>query len=280
LATDSNVRELHKSRDQAHPQQGAGRLGRWRELLREDIETIYRKDPAARSVFEVLTSYPGLHATWLHRVAHGLWKRNHLTLARLVSHFNRFFTGIEIHPGARIGRRFFIDHGAGVVIGETAEIGDDVLMYTGAILGGTSSEHAKRHPTIGNGVVIGSHAVILGNITVGDEAKVGSGSVVVESVPAGATVVGVPGRIVRINGQRLDQQPGDILDHARLPDPVIETLRCVVDRVEVLEKQVRELTKTTPVDWQEEIPTECSWFVEEERSDEYTKSGNHSGPNR
>jgi serine O-acetyltransferase len=215
-------------------------------------------------LFEVLTSYPGLHATWLHRGAHGLWKRNHLTLARLVSHVNRFVTGIEIHPGARIGRRFFIDHGAGVVIGETAEVGDDVLMYTGAILGGTSSERTKRHPTIGNGVVIGSHAVILGNITVGDEAKVGSGSVVVEPVPAGATVIGVPGRIVRINGKRLDQHPRDILDHAHLPDPVIETLRCVVDRVEFLEQQVRDLTKTSPIDWNEEIPCECAWLTTEE----------------
>jgi serine O-acetyltransferase len=241
-----------------------GRLRRWRLLLREDIDTIYRKDPAARNMWEVLTAYPGLHASWLHRVAHGLWRREHITLARIVSHVNRFLTGIEIHPGAQIGRRFFIDHGAGVVIGETAVIGDDVLMYTGAILGGTSSERTKRHPTIGNGVVIGSHAVILGNIVVGDEAKVGSGSVVIESVPAGATVVGVPGRIVRINGLRLDMQPRDLLDHAHLPDPVIETLRCVVDRVEVLEKQVRDLTKTTPVNWDEEIPTGCSWLTQEE----------------
>ena len=193
----------------------------------------------------MLTCYPGLQAGWLHRMAHGLWLRNHLTLARLVSHLSRFFTGIEIHPGARIGRRFFIDHGAGVVIGETSEVGDDVLMYTGVILGGTSSERTKRHPTIGDGVVIGSHAVILGNITVGDGAKVGSGSVVIQPVPAGATVVGVPGRIVRINGQQLEQRR-DILDHARLPDPVVETLRCLVDRVELLEDQVRHLTQITP----------------------------------
>jgi serine O-acetyltransferase len=264
VVTDSNIRELQKKSSGASTAERTDRLRRWRELFREDIETIYRKDPAARSLLEVLTSYPGLHASWLHRIAHALWNRNHLTLARWVSHVNRFFTGIEIHPGAHIGRRFFIDHGAGVVIGETAEIGDDVLMYTGAILGGTSSEHTKRHPTIGNGVVIGSHAVILGNITVGDEAKVGSGSVVIESVPPGATVIGVPGRIVRINGRRLDQQPRDILDHARLPDPVIETLRCLVDRVELLEKQVRDLTKTTPVDWEEEIPSSCSWLVETE----------------
>jgi serine O-acetyltransferase len=226
--------------------------------LREDIQTIFAKDPAARSVFEVLTSYPGLHAIWLHRLAHGLWRRNHPTLARFVSHANRFLTGIEIHPGARIGRRFFIDHGAGVVIGETAEVGDDVLIYTGVVLGGTSSEHTKRHPTIGNGVVIGSHAVILGNITVGDGAKVGSGSVVIEPVPAGATVVGVPGRVVRINGRRLEQQPPGVLDHGRLPDPVVETLKCLVDRIESLERQVRELTKTTAMDWDEQAPLECT----------------------
>jgi len=242
-----------------------GRLRYWRDLLREDIQTIYWKDPAARSLLEVLTCYPGLHATWLHRIAHGLWRRKHLTLARIVSHLSRFFTGIEIHPGARIGRRFFVDHGSGVVIGETAEIGDDVLMYQGAVLGGTSSEHAKRHPTVGSGVVIGANAVVLGNITVGDEAKVGSGSVVVEPVPAGATVVGVPGRIVRINGRRLEEQRRDVLDHARLPDPVVETLRCLVDRVEHLEQQVRDLTQTTPVNWEEEVPVDCIWLADGDR---------------
>jgi serine O-acetyltransferase len=229
--------------------------------LREDIQTIYARDPAARSPVEVLTCYPGLHAGWLHRIAHGLWNRNHLTLARLVSHGSRFFTGIEIHPGARIGRRLFIDHGAGVVIGETAEIGDDVLIYTGAVLGGTSSERTKRHPTVGNGVVIGSNAVVLGNINVGDGAKVGSGSVVVEPVPAGATIVGVPGRIVRINGQLLEQPSQDILDHARLPDPVVETLKCLVDRVELLEQQVRDISRTSPINWDEEMSLACTWLA-------------------
>lgn len=232
-------------------------LQRWRALLREDIQTIYEKDPAAQSLFEVLTCYPGLHASWLHRVAHGLWKRHHPLLARLLSHVNRFFTGIEIHPGAHIGRRFFIDHGSGVVIGETTEIGDDVLMYQGAVLGGTSSEHTKRHPTVGNGVVIGSNAVVLGNITIGDWAKVGSGSVVVEPVPEYATVVGVPGRVVRINGRDLERRPSDILDHAHLPDPVVETLKCLVDRVELLEEQVRDLTRTTPINWDEPVPISC-----------------------
>jgi serine O-acetyltransferase len=262
MASDSSLPALETSSGKIQRRERMGRLGRWRDLMREDIQTIYSKDPAARSLFEVLTCYPGLHALWLHRIAHGLWRRNHLTLARLLSHINRFLTGIEIHPGARIGRRFFIDHGSGVVIGETAVVGDDVLMYQGAVLGGTSSEHTKRHPTIGDGVVIGANAVILGNITVGDDTKVGSGSVVIEPVPAGATVVGVPGRITRLNGRRLTQQPPDILDHSRLPDPVVETLKCLVERVEHLEQQVRDLTQTTPVDWHEQVPFECTWVTE------------------
>jgi serine O-acetyltransferase len=263
MVGDSSLRTLKKSDSQVADHRRTGRLRRWRDRFREDIQTIYSKDPAARSLLEVLTCYPGLHASWLHRIAHGLWKRNHLTWARLVSHVNRFFTGIEIHPGACIGRRFFIDHGAGVVIGETAEVGDDVLMYQGTVLGGTSSGRTKRHPTVGNGVVIGAHAVILGNITIGDGAKVGSGSVVIQSVPPGATVVGVPGRITRLNGRRLERQAVDVLDHAYLPDPVVETLKCLVDRVELLEKQVRDLSKTTPVNWDEEIPIACTWLAEE-----------------
>lgn len=239
------------------------RLRHWRNLVLEDIQTIYTKDPAARSLLEVLTCYPGLHASWLHRIAHGLWKREHLTLARLLAHLSRFLTGVEIHPGAQIGRRFFIDHGAGVVIGETAEIGEDVLMYQGAVLGGTSSERTKRHPTVGNGVVIGANAVVLGNITIGDGAKVGSGSVVIEPVPPEATVVGVPGRITQINGRQLEKQSQDVLDHARLPDPVVQTLKCLVDRVELLEDQVRHLSPTTPAIWDEEVPLVCTWLAEE-----------------
>jgi serine O-acetyltransferase len=254
MLTDSSAQALDRDESQQRERQNVGRIRRWRKVFREDIDTIFRKDPAARSLFEVLTCYPGLHALWLHRIAHGLWRRNHLTVARLVSHFGRFLTGIEIHPGARIGHRFFIDHGAGVVIGETAEIGDDVLMYQGVVLGGTSSARVKRHPTIGDGVVIGSHAVILGNIMVGNGAKVGSGSVVVESVPQAATVTGVPGRITRLNGKRLAQRPQDILDHGRLPDPVLETLKCLVERIEVLEKQVREVTIMAQVNLEEDIP--------------------------
>jgi serine O-acetyltransferase len=237
-------------------------IRRVRERMREDVETVFRKDPAARTVVEVLTSYPGLHAIWMHRIAHALWGRNHLTLARVISHLTRFVTGIDIHPGAQIGRRFFIDHGSGVVIGETAEVGDDVLMYQGAVLGGTSSERVKRHPTVGDGVVIGANAVVLGSVFVGDGAKIGSGSVVVEPVPAGGTVVGVPGRIVRINGRPLPARPRDILDHAQLPDPVVETLRCLVDRVELLEYQIRDIKKMSPVDWDGPVSLACNWITE------------------
>jgi serine O-acetyltransferase len=260
MVTDSNLKALDRKEAQSHSRAQKGRLRRWRDVLREDVQTIYTKDPAARTLFEVLTCYPGLHAIWLHRMAHGLWKRNRLLLARLLSHISRFFTGVDIHPGARIGRRFFIDHGSGVVIGETSEIGDDVLMYQGAVLGGTSSERNKRHPTIGDGVVIGANAVILGNIVVADDAKVGSGSVVIESVPVGATVVGVPGRVTRINGRRLEAEPKDVLDHGHLPDPVVETLRCLVDRVEILEHQVREMNQTSPIEWDEAIPLSCKWL--------------------
>lgn len=204
----------------------------WR-TLREDLETVFSKDPAARSKWEVLLCYPGLHALWMHRLAHGLWRRNHRLLARVLSHVNRFLTGIEIHPGARIGRRFFIDHGMGVVIGETTEIGDDVLLYKGVVLGGTTLEKGKRHPTIGNGVVVGSNAVVLGAITVGDYAKIGSGAVVVKPVPPAATVVGVPGRVV----PKADPvAPKLDLDHGRLPDPVVEALRCLEMRIEALER--------------------------------------------
>jgi serine O-acetyltransferase len=164
--------------------------------LKEDIKTVFAKDPAARSVLEVLLCYPGLHALWFHRIAHAFWGKNLKLIARLVSHIGRFLTGIEIHPGAKIGRRFFIDHGMGTVIGETAEIGDDVLMYQGVTLGGTSLKKDKRHPTIGHGVVIGAGAKILGPIRIGHGARVGAGTVVTRDVPDQATCVGVPGRLI------------------------------------------------------------------------------------
>ena len=166
------------------------------KTLKEDIQTVFAKDPAARSVVEIICCYPGLHALWFHRLAHYLWRHRIRFPARLLANVSRFLTGIEIHPGAKIGQRFFIDHGAGVVIGETAEIGDDALMYQGVVLGGTTLKKGKRHPTIGNNVVFGTGAVVLGGITVGAGASIGSGSVVVKSVPTGATVVGLPGRIV------------------------------------------------------------------------------------
>jgi len=213
--------------------------------LREDIRTVFTKDPASRGVLEVLLCYPGLHALWAHRVAHFFWRHNLKLLARIISHLSRFFTGIEIHPGARIGRRCFIDHGSGVVIGETAEIGDDVLLYQGVVLGGTTLEKKKRHPTLGNGVEMGSGAIALGPITIGDGARIGSSSVVIRSVPPGVTVVGIPGRVVT-KGER----PAMDLEHARLPDPVAEALRSVIkdqhrleERLKILEASAARKTK-------------------------------------
>ncbi len=182
--------------------------------IREQIDTVFRRDPAARSVLEIVLCYPGFHAILLHRVAHGLYRRGWFTLARVLSQFSRTLTGIEIHPGATIGRRCFIDHGMGVVIGETSEIGDDVLLYQGVTLGGTGKDTGKRHPTIGNGVVIGTGAKILGNIRIGDFVKVGAGSVVVRPVPDHSTVVGVPGRVVGDADSELNP-----LEHGKLPDP-------------------------------------------------------------
>jgi len=179
------------------------------KLFREDLKTIFAKDPAARSTIEVLFCYPGLHAIWSHRVAHFLW-RHHLRLCgRMMSHTARFVTGVEIHPGATIGRRFFIDHGMGVVIGETSEIGDDVLLYQGVVLGGTTHQKKKRHPTLGNGVVVGAGAILLGDIVIGDEARVGAGSVVVTSLEPNTTAVGVPARVVKKG------RPEEALEHDR-----------------------------------------------------------------
>lgn len=217
------------------------------KTLKEDIQTVFARDPAARSVLEVIFCYPGLHALWLHRPAHFLWQHRLRFLARLLSHLNRLLTGIEIHPGAKIGRCFFIDHGAGVVIGETAEIGNDVLLYQGVVLGGTTLKKGKRHPTIGNSVVIGAGAIALGAITIGDGAIIGSGSVVIKSVPPRATVVGVPGRIVEKK-----KKPLMDLEHGRLPDPVAEAIRLVLKEQDKLEERLRRLEGLTglvaPVD--------------------------------
>ncbi len=208
--------------------------------IKEDVQTVFTKDPAARTWWEVVTCYPGVHAIWLHRVAHALWQWGLSWLARFISHLNRFFTAIEIHPGAEIGRRFFIDHGVGVVIGETSEIGDDVLMYKGAVLGGTSMSKEKRHPTIGDGVIIGSNAVILGPITIGDNVKVGSGAVVIESIPSDSTVVGVPGHVVR--GPHVEEMK---LDHGRLPDPMAEITHALEERIRDLETEVDALQEAS-----------------------------------
>jgi serine O-acetyltransferase len=198
--------------------------------LREQIQTVFRRDPAARSVVEIVLCYPGFHAVTLHRIAHGLYRRSWYTLARVVSQFSRSITGIEIHPGATIGRRFFIDHGMGVVIGETAEIGDDVLLYQGVTLGGTGKDTGKRHPTLGDGVVVGTGAKILGNIKIGDHVKVGAGSVVVHPVPAHSTVVGVPGRVVKD-----PESPWEPLEHGQLPDPQGQAVEDLSRRVTELE---------------------------------------------
>jgi serine O-acetyltransferase len=207
--------------------------------LKEDINTVVARDPAARSLLEVMVCYPGLHALWCHRLAHFLWAHRLRLPGRLLSHVGRFFTGIEIHPGAQVGRRFFVDHGMGVVIGETAEIGDDVLIYQGVVLGGTSLEKKKRHPTVGNNVVIGAAAIVLGPITVGDGARIGANSVVVKPVPPGSTVVGVPGRVVEDTRQLVID-----LEHGKLPDPVSEAIRDICDRHDNLTERVRQLEES------------------------------------
>ena len=203
--------------------------------IREQFDTIFREDPAAKSRIEIVLCYPGFHAILWHRVAHHLYRAGIPLIPRVISQISRMFTGIEIHPGARIGRRFFIDHGMGVVIGETTEIGDDVLLYQGVTLGGTGKEKGKRHPTIGNQVVIGTGAKVLGNITIGDNVKVGAGSVVVHPVPPDSTVVGVPGRIVRTRGV----YAADQLEHGKLPDPEAQEMADLKRRVEELEEQIR-----------------------------------------
>ncbi len=215
------------------------------ERVREDIQSVFHRDPAARNALEVLTCYPGLHAVWLHRLAHGLWTSGWKWLARLVSNFGRWMTGIEIHPGARIGRRFFIDHGMGIVIGETAEIGDDVTLYQGVTLGGTTWNKGKRHPTLANGVVVGAGAKVLGPFTVGAGAKVGSNAVVTKEVPPGATVVGIPGRIImREDGaeqaakrQAMAEKLGfDAYGVSQdMPDPVARAIGQLLDHLQAVD---------------------------------------------
>ncbi len=217
---------------------------RWRE----DIQSVFERDPAARNTFEILTTYPGVHALLFHRLSHGLWNLGLKWLARLLSTLARFLTGIEIHPGAQIGRRFFIDHGMGVVIGETAIIGDDCTLYHGVTLGGTSWQKGKRHPTLGNDVVVGAGAKVLGPIEIGEGARIGSNAVVVKDVPAGATVVGVPGRLIN------QPPPGDAQHREAIakkigfdaygatkdaPDPVAHAINCMLDHMHVMDKKMQ-----------------------------------------
>ncbi|MBN2322745.1 MAG: serine O-acetyltransferase [Spirochaetes bacterium] len=216
--------------------------------LKEDITTVFERDPAARSAAEVLFCYPGLRAIRTHRIAHRLWNGNRVLLARWLSQLSRLFTGIEIHPGAAIGKRFFIDHGSGVVIGETAEIGDDVTMYQGVVLGGVSSEKKKRHPTIGNEVVIGAGAILLGPITIGDCSKVGANSVVLKDVKPNTTVVGVPAREA---GTHIVKDHHVDLDHARIIDPIRKVMDELNKRIKQLEEEVENFKKEKVTDGRE-----------------------------
>jgi serine O-acetyltransferase len=203
--------------------------------IREQLDTIFQEDPAAKSVLEIVLCYPGFHAILLHRLAHRLYRAGVPLLPRFLSQISRFLTGIEIHPGARIGRNFFIDHGTGVVIGETTEIGDNCLLYQGVTLGGTGKEKGKRHPTLGDRVVVGAGAKVLGNIRIGNNVRIGAGSVVIHSVPDDSTVVGVPGRVVRARGET------GVLEHGKLPDPEGQAIEELSRRVEQLEAQLRAL---------------------------------------
>jgi serine O-acetyltransferase len=214
--------------------------GLW-ATLKEDLACVFQRDPAARSTIEVLTTYPGVHAVLTHRLSHRLWQSGWRFPARFLSFLGRTLTNVDIHPGATIGRRFFIDHGACVVIGETAEIGNDVTLYHGVTLGGTSWNKGKRHPTLSDGVVVGAGAKILGPIVIGERVRVGANSVVVKHVPADSTVVGVPGRIVdtRLSGLRLEN--GINLDHNVMPDPVAKSIACLIERIETMEKELAEL---------------------------------------
>jgi serine O-acetyltransferase len=212
------------------------------EQMRRDVRTVLERDPAARSALEVALCYPGVHAIWLHRIAHRLWRGGWLTTARFVSHVSRALTGIEIHPAAVLGPGLFIDHGMGVVIGETAEVGEDVTLLQGVTLGGTSLKREKRHPTLGDNVVVGAGAKIIGAFKIGSGSRVGAGSVVVREVPDNSVVVGVPGRVTYRDGQRV---PGVIdLNQTDLPDPLARTIEQLVDRIHLLEAEIESLKRS------------------------------------
>ena len=215
--------------------------------LKAEIQVVFERDPAARSIWEVIFCYPGFHAIINHRIAHYFFRKKCYFLARFISHISRWLTGIEIHPGAKIGNGVFIDHGSGIVIGETTEIGDNVTMYQGVTLGGTGKQKGKRHPTIGNNVVISAGAKVLGAITIGDNVKIGGGSVVLKSVPPSCTVVGVPGRIVVRDGARVTDGKIEVdLEHHLLPDPIADTLAAMQARIDDLEKRLQSYEKEVP----------------------------------
>lgn len=214
--------------------------------IHKDIQVVFERDPAARSVLEVLFCYPGLHAIWFHRLSHPLYKRGWILLPRMISNLARFLTGIEIHPGATLGEGLFIDHGTGIVIGETTEVGNNVTLYQGVTLGGTGKEKGKRHPTIGNNVVVASGAKVLGSFKVGDNAKIGAGSVVLTAVPPNSTVVGIPGKVVLRDGEKINTcaaTPEVDLEHNQLPDPVAEMMQCLQRTIIRLEDRVEQLEK-------------------------------------
>jgi len=215
------------------------------KLLKEDVGCVFERDPAARTTIEVLLTYPGVHALILHRIANRMWHRGWRLSARFISFLARAVTNVDIHPGATIGRRFFIDHGACVVIGETAEIGRDVTLYHGVTLGGTSWNKGKRHPTLGNGVMVGAGAKILGPISVHEKARVGANSVVIEDVPAGCTVVGIPGKVVQMKPAGHPNQFGIDLDHHLIPDPVGRAISCLLERIEEMEGELARLGSDT-----------------------------------
>ncbi len=217
--------------------------------LRREIKVVFERDPAARSIAEIIFLYPGFHAIINHRIAHFLHSRRLYFMARLVSHLSRLLTGIEIHPGAKIGKGFFIDHGSGVVIGETTEVGDNVTIYQGVTLGGSGKEKGKRHPTIGNNVTISAGAKILGSFTVGDHAKIGGGSVVVKAVPPHCTVVGIPGRVVAYDGLKMAEGYEEVdLNHNILPDPIADALAAMQITIDALEKKIEKLEKEAAAD--------------------------------
>ncbi|PKR76619.1 serine O-acetyltransferase [Halalkalibacillus sediminis] len=210
---------------------------RFLKTLKEDVDVVFDQDPAARSRIEVILTYAGVHAVWSHRVAHGFYKRKLYFIARVLSQVSRFFTGIEIHPGAKIGRRFFIDHGMGVVIGQTCEIGDNVTIFQGVTLGGTGKEAGKRHPTLKDNVLVATGAKVLGSIVIEEHSKIGAGSVVLKDVPKYSTVVGIPGQIVVQNGVKVKKN----LDHHKLPDPVAEKCDVLDQKIEALQNEINEL---------------------------------------